>query len=120
MYSDHIDLYCQFSSESIFEGKNEWDEDELDANDHIVHRILERRMVDEDREPQHYLYDLELLVANEDESEKMALYKVKNVPREAISFYYKRYHSDMFVKGVFRHEMMIPDDMFPEAWRNID
>ncbi|KAL7513348.1 hypothetical protein ACHAXN_010406 [Cyclotella atomus] len=120
MYSDHIDLYCLFSSESILDGKDEWDEDELDANDHKVHRILERRMVHEEGEPEYYVYDLELLVPIEDESEKMAVYAVKNVPREAISFYYKQYHSDMFVKGAFRHEMMIPNHMFPRAWRNID
>jgi hypothetical protein len=119
MYSDHIDLYCQFSSESIDNEKTEWDEDELDTNDHRVHRILERKIITEDGQPEYYVYTLDLLVEIEGREDKLMLYKVKNVPREAISFYYKQYHSDMFVKGAFRHEMMVPDEMFPIAWRNI-
>lgn len=121
MYSEHIDLYCQFSSESIDGKKAEWDEAELDTNDHRVNRILRRRTVKEEGElGQYYVYDLELLVEIEGEPEAMMLYRVNNVERKAISFYFKSYHSDMFVQGAFRHEMMIPDDMFPRAWRNID
>ena len=120
MYSEHIDLYCQFSSESIDEEKHEWNEDELDSNDHVVYRIVDRKAINDDMgKPEYFLYVLDLLVEIEDEADKVMLYTVENVPREAISFYYKRYHSDMFVKGAFRHEMMIPDDMLPEAWRNV-
>ena len=120
MYSEHIDLYCQFSSESIDGKKTEWDAAELDTNDHRVNRILRRRTVKEEGELEYYIYDLELLVEIEGEPEAMMLYRVNNAERKAISFYYKSYHSDMFVQGAFRHEMMIPDDMFPRAWRNID
>ena len=42
-------------------------------------------------------------------------------PRESIRYFYKPYQSDLFLKGAFRHFIEIPDDMFPEMWRdNID
>lgn len=119
MYSEHIDLYCAFSVESIDEEKDEWDEYELDSDmDHKIYRILERKTMKEEGKSGYFLYDLDLLVKVEGR-EKMMLYQVRNVPRMAISFYYGRYHSDMFVQGAFRHEMMIPDDIFPDPWRNI-
>eukprot|EP00804_Cyclotella_cryptica_P026565 CCRYP_020446-RA/>CCRYP_020446-RA protein AED:0.34 eAED:0.34 QI:116/1/1/1/1/1/3/218/607 len=120
MYTDHIDLYCEFSNISVKKQKSEWDEDEFNTNDHKVYRILERTKNHEEGEPDYYLYTLDLLVEIDGNAEKFMLYTVTNVPREAISFYYKRYHSDMFVRGAFRHEMMIPDDIFPSAWKNID
>jgi hypothetical protein len=45
---------------------------------------------------------------------------LRNVPRKAVTFYHKKYRSEMFVEGTFRHEMMIDDIMFPDAWRNLD
>lgn len=119
MYSEHIDLYCMFSSESIDEKRHKWTKDDLGSNDYIVHRIIDREVINEGDKQDYFIYTLDLLVEIEDEPDKMMLYTVENVPREAISFYYKRYHSDMFVNGAFRHEMMIPDDMLPQAWRNV-
>jgi hypothetical protein len=44
---------------------------------------------------------------------------VMGMPQWGIKLVNKRYTSDLFLKGVFRHEMMIPDSMFPAAWRNL-
>ena len=121
MYGDDINVFAEFSFDSINEGKTEWDEDELGTDDHNVHRIIKRTKKqggNKEGEPGYYVYDLELMVTLEGEHGEVAPYTVTNVPRKAISFFYKHYHSDMFIKGAFRHEMVIPDAMFPAAWRN--
>jgi hypothetical protein len=41
------------------------------------------------------------------------------VPRQAIFFRNKPYTTDMLQPFVFRHDMRIPDDMFPLPWRNL-
>ncbi len=43
-----------------------------------------------------------------------------DVPRHAIKVQDRLYSKDEFLKGkhAFRHEMMLPDEIFPEAWRN--
>jgi hypothetical protein len=41
------------------------------------------------------------------------------VPRQAIHFRNKPYTSDMLQHFVFRHDMRIPDEMFPLSWRNL-
>mmetsp|Transcript_17467 Transcript_17467/g.27205 ORF Transcript_17467/g.27205 Transcript_17467/m.27205 type:complete len:1232 (-) Transcript_17467:51-3746(-) len=43
--------------------------------------------------------------------------EVTNTPRDAIRFVDRPYHSDQHLKTAFRHEIMIPDDMFPLHWR---
>mmetsp|Transcript_41112 Transcript_41112/g.76032 ORF Transcript_41112/g.76032 Transcript_41112/m.76032 type:complete len:95 (+) Transcript_41112:3-287(+) len=44
---------------------------------------------------------------------------VNDVPRRAIVFTNRPYTTDMHLTNAFRHEMMVPDDVFPEAWRNL-
>lgn len=43
--------------------------------------------------------------------------EVTNTPRESIRFVDRPYHSDQHLKSAFRHEIRIPDDMFPLHWR---
>jgi len=45
---------------------------------------------------------------------------VTDVPREAIAYYDKPYTSDMHLPTAFRHPIGIPEDMLPEAWKNVD
>ena len=42
-----------------------------------------------------------------------------DVPRWAIKVLEKLYSEDEYKLRLFRHEMMIPDNMFPEMWKNI-
>jgi hypothetical protein len=46
-------------------------------------------------------------------------YLVEEIPRSSIQFVDRPYTSDMFLTGAFRHDMRIPDAIFPDAWRNI-
>jgi hypothetical protein len=41
---------------------------------------------------------------------------VSNYPLDSIKFVPKKYMSDLFLDGVFRHYIGIPDDMISEAW----
>lgn len=45
--------------------------------------------------------------------------EVQNVPRWAIQFVNAHYTSDMYLSNAFRHEMMIPDSIFPKTWKNL-
>ena len=44
---------------------------------------------------------------------------VSGMPREAIKFVDQRYSSDIFLPGAFRHEIVVPDNIWPEAWKNL-
>jgi len=46
-------------------------------------------------------------------------YVVDGLPREAFEFKNKPYKSDIHLSNSFRHDMRIPDEMLPEAWKNI-
>ncbi|KAL7535865.1 hypothetical protein ACHAWF_005299 [Thalassiosira exigua] len=46
-------------------------------------------------------------------------HRIYNVPRDAFDYQSVHYTSDVFLKNAFRHEMHLPDDVFPKAWRNL-
>lgn len=45
--------------------------------------------------------------------------KVSKVPVEAFRFFDQAYTTDMFQSNSFRHDIRIPDHLFPEAWKNL-
>jgi hypothetical protein len=45
---------------------------------------------------------------------------MRDIPRRAVEFFDQSYTSDMFLKDAFRHEIALPDDMVPKAWRDLD
>mmetsp|Transcript_17515 Transcript_17515/g.26592 ORF Transcript_17515/g.26592 Transcript_17515/m.26592 type:complete len:598 (+) Transcript_17515:47-1840(+) len=55
----------------------------------------------------------------DEEKEKDEQYeKVVDVPREAFIFVDKPYTSDFLQDNVFRHDIRIPDEIFPDTWKN--
>mmetsp|Transcript_25211 Transcript_25211/g.41873 ORF Transcript_25211/g.41873 Transcript_25211/m.41873 type:complete len:491 (+) Transcript_25211:11-1483(+) len=44
--------------------------------------------------------------------------KIRQVPREAFSFFDRPYTSDMHLDNAFRHDIRIPDHLFPQLWKN--
>ncbi|KAL7554351.1 hypothetical protein ACHAWF_017807, partial [Thalassiosira exigua] len=46
-------------------------------------------------------------------------HRIYDVPRNAIEYKDVPYTSDIFLKNAFRHEMHLPDEVFPIAWRNL-
>ncbi|KAL3941809.1 MAG: hypothetical protein SGBAC_003889 [Bacillariaceae sp.] len=43
---------------------------------------------------------------------------LENLPREAFEFQDRPHTEDLFLPNAFRHDIRIPDDIFPEAWKN--
>jgi hypothetical protein len=43
---------------------------------------------------------------------------VEDLPREAFEFQDRPHTTDMFLRNAFRHDIRIPDDIFPEVWKN--
>jgi len=56
--------------------------------------------------------------AKKDETPKPKYVKLTDIPRMAIRFTDRPYTSDMFLKQAFRHHIGIPDEIFPDAWKN--
>lgn len=44
---------------------------------------------------------------------------IKNVPRRGLEFEDLSYTTDQFLENAFREYIRIPDEIFPEAWKNI-
>ena len=44
---------------------------------------------------------------------------VGNIPREFINFVDKPYSGDEYMESAFRHEIQIPDDIFPRNWMDL-
>ena len=49
----------------------------------------------------------------------MGPFKVTGVPRTAIDFFDRMYSNDQFMRHTFRHEIGLPDEMLPDAWRDL-
>jgi hypothetical protein len=57
-------------------------------------------------------------IPDKDDRKKIRLV-VEDMPREAFVFQDRPYTSDMFLTNAFRHDIRIPDDIFPDAWKNM-
>ena len=44
---------------------------------------------------------------------------LEDVPQEAIFFQDRPHTTDIFLENAFRHDIRIPDEMFPEQWKNL-
>jgi len=43
---------------------------------------------------------------------------VEDIPRKAFKYYDRPYTSDTLAENAFRHDIRIPDSIFPGAWKN--
>jgi len=118
LIGESIAAWCHFSDSSIEQESHVWHEHDMLGKEYIVRQITERTQLPSE-ESHVYTLVLSLEGDEDDAHEPEDDYIVKNVPRKALSFYQRNYQSDLFIKGVFRHEMMIPDEIFPDAWKNI-
>jgi hypothetical protein len=58
-------------------------------------------------------------VALYDEEDDDNIFKMEDIPREGIKFIDRPYTTDMFLKNAFRHDIRIPDEIFPKQWLNL-
>lgn len=109
-----IPLPTYEEDQSMYEDIEGWYTDDK-GGDHAINRFLVRHpdlYNDDEEDDTSFVYDVEF----KDSSQvKVA----RSVPRHRIHFYHKPYKGDTFFKGSFRHEMVIPDEIFPDAWRNL-
>lgn len=56
--------------------------------------------------------------ANDGRERRSSQYQITQAPRKFFAFIDQPYSSDSFLRAAFRHEIMIPDEMFPKAWMN--
>lgn len=82
-------------------------------------KVLSRK---EDETDGTFVYTCALTITKEEDDEEVEVETivVKQIPQHGIRFINKPYTSDLFLPNAFRHEMMIPDDMMPDAWKNKD
>lgn len=64
-------------------------------------------------------YTATMFLEDEEDDTKLVNHLLEGLPREAFVFVDRPYTSDLFLPRVFRHDIRIPDDMFPDAWRNL-
>ena len=62
-----------------------------------------------------YLYRAKIPPNGDD---RLTFQLIPEAPREAFYFLDKPYSTDMFLKHAFRHEIGLPEDLFPEIWKN--
>jgi hypothetical protein len=58
-------------------------------------------------------------LAMEERIPKGVVHIVTHVPRHAIRFSDKMYTTDQHLENAFRHEIGLPDDVFPESWKDL-
>ena len=61
----------------------------------------------------------EIMVPNVDSKDDGKWKVFDDIPQEAIFFQDRPYSTDMFLENAFRHDLRIPDSMFPEKWMNV-
>jgi hypothetical protein len=64
------------------------------------------------------LYTVVIAADEDDEDGDGEQRIIKNVPRRGLQFEDIAYTNDQFLYNAFRHDIRIPDDIFPEVWKN--
>jgi len=64
------------------------------------------------------VYDVAIDIYGDDNNFMHTLER-EGVPRNALSFVDVPYSTDFHQSGVFRHELVLPDEMMSQAWRNL-
>jgi hypothetical protein len=117
-YADNMEMRClnEIADQSLTSEQAEklWTIDQSGVACDVVDRT-----VDEDGQV-FYQVEFAFTVMDEvTEIEHMLEWRLSGwIVREAISFWDKPYSSDLFLEGVFRHPIGIPDEIFPDAWRD--
>ncbi|KAL3798343.1 hypothetical protein HJC23_004996 [Cyclotella cryptica] len=75
----------------------------------------------EDRDHHPFFYTVELNNVRKKQGKKLIYenHVITEVPYDAILMFNTKYSSDTFLKNAFRHEMRLPNDIFPTAWMNL-
>jgi len=80
--------------------------------------VLERKEVMSNGKEIEYLYTV-LLEADKDQPQNSYDRLIFDVPRKGIKFVDLPYQSDQHLEFAFRHEINVPDDVWPSAWMDL-
>ncbi len=120
-YGDKVEMWCVMDIVKAAENGTWYDSEDdtlkKNKNEFLIQRILERF---EDEDGSEITYTVEVMKMISKRSKSGKKFTISGVPREAISFYFKNYESELHIDNAFRHEIMIPDEIFPLAWRNLE
>ena len=129
-YPKNIVFYCHYQYEhGLDEGPWEW-EDVFMSDQLYPCNIIRRNVGTDASGNKQYLYDAVMLTEDDiilDEIQVFTKYVIPSgekhiltrVPRSAIEIKDKMYAKDEYQPNAFRHELMFPDDIFPESWKNL-
>ena len=129
-YPDNIAFYCHYDyAPGVWEGPWVW-ENEWAQLPMIPCRIISREAGDANADEEAYYYTTVMLDEDELDGTGTAYnmeyaipsgenHILADVPRWAIEIRDKLYSKDEFIQNSFRHEMMMPDEIFPETWKNL-
>uniref|UniRef100_A0A7S4IRF2 Uncharacterized protein n=1 Tax=Odontella aurita TaxID=265563 RepID=A0A7S4IRF2_9STRA len=96
----------------------------------VIRRADERNDSESSVRPANDFYEARVRVEAEEEDDddddddevKMAMIKrtvvMSQIPQSAIFFVDRPYTTDQAMRGAFRHEIEIPDDIFPDVWKD--
>jgi hypothetical protein len=114
-YPPNLVVMCYESYTTDSDGQHAWLEPLRHSSDRNYCSVVDRYEnpnSEEDDDDDDYLYTV--LMDLEDGSNVT----VVDVPKHGIYLYDRAFTADWHLPNAFRHEMAIPDDIFPEAWKN--
>jgi SET domain len=124
-YPDNLVTICIESFVVMDDESNEWFKPMVETSFRVYCRALQRTKVSKDDDDEEedgtetdspsYVYQVELDVNVDGKETKVV---VDNVPDTGIFLVDRAYSQDWHLPNVFRHEIMIPDDVMPPAWLN--
>ncbi|KAL3781515.1 hypothetical protein ACHAW5_000731 [Stephanodiscus triporus] len=133
-YPDNVIFYCHYDYHpGDVEGSFEWEDDWMELRlgpCQIISRGAPSMEEDAEEDEVVYVYTTIMLTMDQVDTDMILTFMLPlprpgevhiltDVPRWAIEVRDKPYAKDEFAPRAFRHEMMMPDDMFPEAWKNV-
>ena len=129
-YSDNVVFFCHYE---YYEG---WEEGTWSWEDGWEHfplypcKITKRKSTITDDGTIQYTYDPIMATSSEMMTANLIApagevipdgeeHVMTDIPRSAIEARDKMYTKDEYMANSFRHEMMMPDDIWPDAWKNL-
>jgi len=115
-YPDNVETFC-YAGVVDWDGVKDGDTiawtEPSDRNWQAKHRPLRCDVLDSEEEK----YSAVVFTGDEEDDKEI---KIENVPRNAITYVDVAYSKDQYLKGTFRHEIRVPDGMFPKNWLDLD
>jgi hypothetical protein len=128
-YAGNIVFYCHYDYfEGVDEGPWEWAPEWEGHALYPCELTARHSRKDEDGNAMYYysavmLTDKEIppdvKVYTRDVIPEGEIHVMTSIPRSAVVVRDRMYSKDEYAVNAFRHEMMMPDDMFPETWMNL-